>query len=285
MNFRPDGFYTDIDDTEYFAIPAMGRSQLAILAKGLTPAHAYDDWTHGKEKTSAMEVGTASHMALFQPERFSQQVVIGPTKTRDTKAWVALQEAQPDTLILTEKEHYDASNCSASAHRKLEEMGLCMYGPHAAQGIVESVGLYTHMDSVRLKIKTDYYDPAEGILYDYKTSSIPVSDDGFTRSIWDRDYHVQAAVYTWVMQRLGRTVNGFRFIATEKFAPFLTAVYEIHPNVIHDTLDMLMPHLDTLVECTDEGAWPGYANNITLIGLPRWARLKTSSADQISEAA
>lgn len=270
-----NGLY-HLTDEEYFALPALGRSHLALLLAGQTYAHVKWHYDNDREKTGAMEVGSAAHMALFQPDLFAEKVIIHEaTKTRASKAFQDTAALHKDKLVLTVDEHEEATCLARAAREKLDETGLCPLG-----GPTEVSAIYTYEDSLVLKCKVDYLDQDEKVIYDFKTSSKPVDADSFQRTIQQNGYHIQAAFYTWMMHRLGLPNYRFRFIATEKFPPFLTAIYEIDSRLTDDIASTFPAMLDNLAECVDTGVWPGYPDRPSMIGIPVWAAKKYYTVDE-----
>ena len=78
----------DLSDEEYFAEDALNNSYLI----NKTPAHAQI----GIDKTDAMTLGSAVHLAVLQPEISSNLIVQGPDNRRG-KAWTeAKKDAEED---------------------------------------------------------------------------------------------------------------------------------------------------------------------------------------------
>jgi hypothetical protein len=60
------------------------------------------------------------------------------------------------------------------------------------------------------------------------------------------------------------------FIAVESSAPHLVACHMISPDSLLAGREAYKRNLDTYLECTNSGEWPGYPTTINQIELPHW---------------
>ena len=75
----------------YHLHPAVGHSGLVRIMR--SPAHYREYVAHPPEPTPAMQLGTAFHTALLEPDRFGQSFVVAPKFDRRTKDGKAAAEA------------------------------------------------------------------------------------------------------------------------------------------------------------------------------------------------
>jgi hypothetical protein len=106
----------------------------------------------------------------------------------------------------------------------------------------------------------------EGTVIDLK-STVDASPAGFARAVARYSYHVQAAHYM-----AGTKCDRFLFVAFEKTAPYACAVYELDADAIARGRDLREHALETLASCIELGVWPGYATEVQVLELPRWAQ-------------
>jgi hypothetical protein len=110
-------------------------------------------------------------------------------------------------------------------------------------------------------------------LVDVKTCC-DASIEGFARVIANLSYDVQAAFYIDGIRRVtGLTPKQFIFIAVEKDAPHMTAVYTASNEMIAIGREKYRGALQLLKWCTQHKHWPGYQPHglVESIDLPRWA--------------
>jgi exodeoxyribonuclease VIII len=105
-----------------------------------------------------------------------------------------------------------------------------------------------------------------GMLIDLKTTDD--AGPGFQRSVAKYRYHVQAAFYGDGLG--GMEVRPMVFIAVEKNAPHLVACHMISPDSLLAGREVYKRNLETYLECTKSGEWPGYPTTINQIELPHW---------------
>jgi len=81
---------------------------------------------------------------------------------------------------------------------------------------------------------------------------------------------VQAAYYIDLCRLVGIDKSDFVFIVVEKEAPYATAVYSLSQEAIDLGRLEYQRDLAAVRECTEKNRWPGFTDEITVIGLPAW---------------
>ena len=102
---------------------------------------------------------------------------------------------------------------------------------------------------------------------------VDASSGGFSRSIANFGYEIQAAFYVDGIRAVTGMELPFLFVAVEKEAPHAVAVYRADPEVIEVGRKKYRAALQLLKWCQESGSWPAYqpGGEIELISLPRWA--------------
>lgn len=249
-------------------MPAVSKSQLDHIRR----APAIYKWRleHKTPPTPAMILGTLTHTAVLEPERFTDEVMVAPKIDRRTSAgkaeWEAFQiAAEGKTLIdADEMDRLRAIRAAVEAH------------PSAAKALaqidaVEQSVFWTDAETgLACRCRPDAVTTA-GVIVDLKTTK-DASPDGFARSIAGYRYHVQAAFYSDGMQALtGTPPKGFVFIAVETEPPHLVAVYVASAAMIDRGRADYQADLETLRECQATDTWPGYSSSPLQLDLPKWA--------------
>lgn len=106
MKIEP-GYYTDLSHDDYRAAEGVSNSDLLLLEKRPSSVKQHKTAPRDPRKTGAADFGTIVHTALLEPEKFEGSFIIGPTKSRETKAFMDF-EMQPENhgkLILLESEY------------------------------------------------------------------------------------------------------------------------------------------------------------------------------------
>jgi hypothetical protein len=133
--------------------------------------------------------------------------------------------------------------------------------------------------ATEVMLKADYMVPIkgsidliaeDGYLYDIKTTMEEATPKGFGRQlIWSDDFKLQAAWYLLLCKlNFGVRPKGFRFLVVEKEAPFLTAVFELHPDLIAEGEALMLSAMKAYEVCKSFNEWPAYPSEVITIARP-----------------
>ena len=250
-------------NTEYHAHPAVSKSNLDLIHK--SPAHFRWAKDNPQDPTPAMRLGSLTHMAVLEPDRFASDCVVMPSMDRRTKAgkeaWEQFQADHPSHELLTSDEHTriiqirDAVYAHPMARKLLDQIDR-----------VEASTFWTDKDTgLECKCRPDAI-LKNGLMIDLKTTQD--AGPGFSRSVAKFRYHVQAAYYGDGMG--GMEENAMVFIAVETTGPNLVACHMVSPDTLMAGRDAYRRNLETYLECFQSGNWPGYSTGINQIELPHW---------------
>jgi hypothetical protein len=206
---------------QYHALSAIGHSGLVRIMR--SPAHLRDYLSNAPEPTPAMQLGTAFHTALLEPDAFVQQFVVAPRFDRRTKEGKAAAEA------------WDADNAgktplTADQMATIQLMSSSVRAHAGAarlleSGLAEMSGFWIDRETgIECKCRPDFLamagEMATGIV-DVKTCC-DASADGFSRAIANLGYDLQAALYQDGLKALTGRELPFYFVAIEKEPPSLS---------------------------------------------------------------
>lgn len=271
----PIGLRYDMPAEQYHAISAMSAGGLKRMQQ--SPAHYYGmqldpNRPPSPGPTPAMFNGTLVHCALFEPGAVDARYIVKPEGmsfvTKEGKAW---RDAQTQTIV--DAAQMAAAHAQAARLRALPELSDLL-----AEGRGEVSAFWIDEPTGELcKCRPDFVSPAgDGVvIVDGKTCQ-DASADGFSRAIWNYRYHLQAAWYADGYERTtGTKVYGFVFAAVESAWPHQAAAYMLPDEAIDAARRENRRLLNLYAECKKTGVWPGYAQTISLIQLPRWANLES----------
>lgn len=278
----------DISDAAYY-----GNSDY-ISASGLklikqSPLHFKEQ---EKEETEAMVFGSAYHLNILEPEKFDSKYFVlkekdilevlisegakSPRATNKYKEWYAQQEniaAGRTILDMGTKQIIDAMKERLFKHRYAKH--LCTDGI-AEKSILTRCTLFDDT-TVFIKFKPDNINEKKKVIFDLKTTS-DASQNGFPRQAGEYDYHIQAALYTDLIEMI--TGDGlswqFFFIAQEKKKPFAFNMFEASPQFLGQGRYEYQQLIKLWQWCSNENRWPGYQcfienkYGILELNLPAW---------------
>lgn len=179
----------------YHNIEALSASGLKMMAKSFRLYYV----KHQLKRTysPALDIGTALHEAVLEPEKFN----IGNYND--------LTAAQVNSL------HCMVNNTKV------------MFGYILNKTSNEVSFLCEDKDfGVDRKIRVDGYDRENGIVYDLK-STRHASPKAFERDAYELGYFTQAAFYLDTLALMGLKANNFAFLVTPSISPFEPYAYRV----------------------------------------------------------
>lgn len=236
-----------------------------------------------KPATAAMELGTAIHMAVLEPERFAAEVVIAPdvfvtaggslSTAKDARAW--RESVRADALVLTAKQH---DNCQmARAAVLAHEDGKAWLD---ASDLVEHEAFWTEdvdaagvVKSVDCRMKADGISTRLGLLWDLKsigTTQAPLSVDRCCKAIALSLYHGQLGYYQRGLAKNGITIDAVGWVFVESQAPFDVVVIQADADMMTKGYELAERLLARYATGLVTGRWPGVAEKLVIGKLPKW---------------
>lgn len=275
---------------EYHAdVSRIGKSGLDLIHQ--SPRHYWAKYLDPnrvrEEPTQALRIGTATHHAVLEPEKFESKYVklddaqliqeIGGANPRATNCYKEWMKAQ-----------LEAANAKKQVILTADDYDTCVRlrdavwsHPAAAQLLYEGDAEQTFLfeeptTGAACKCRPDFISAANFIV-DLKTTE-DASPAGFAKSVWNYRYHVQAPFYLdGYMYATGEQLNGFVFIAVEKSPPYAVGVYFVPDEILRRGRDEYLEDLAVYVKCVRKNEWPAYGDIVQPLQLPPWAYRKQSN--------
>ncbi|EMA3934081.1 PD-(D/E)XK nuclease-like domain-containing protein [Salmonella enterica] len=263
--------YYDIPNEAYHAGPGVSKSQLDDIA--VCPA--FYQWRKSApvdtEKTKALDMGTALHCRLLEPDEFKKRFIIAPEFNRRTTAGKEEEKA-----FLESCENSGITVMTSEEGRKLELMyGSVMAHPGCralleAEGKTESSIYWTDTETGELcRIRPDKFLTNSPLILDVKK----VADmSRFARHVEEFRYHVQAAMYCEGWKAYSGETPRFAFLAVSESID--CGKYPVHLYILEDEhhdigYSLFRRDLNTYHKCKSSNKW-GWGFEI--IERPYWAR-------------
>lgn len=263
------GIYESLSNEAYHAGPGVSKSQLDDIA--VNPAiylwrkHAPVD----TDKTAALDMGSALHCMLLEPEQFDKRFIVAPSFNRRTS-----QGKADEAAFLNETRIRNMTVMDAEQGRKLQLMRESVMAHHAARFFLEADGhcesslYWSDAETEELcRIRPDKYLTNRPLIVDVKK----VSDmSRFARHIEAFRYHVQAAMYCEGFYHCTGTYPQFVFIAVSEAIDcgrYPVRVFELHDNDMSAGSALFRRDLCTFHSCRLGNNWGG----IEIIKRPAWA--------------
>jgi hypothetical protein len=242
-------------EVEYRAMPAVNNSMLKQME--YSPNRFKYEMEHPREATPALELGSAIHMAILEPEKFDECYSIKPKFDRRTKAgkegsekWEA---ANGSRLAITDD---DMDIVHRVCQRTFDNDQFSRY---FKTGMKE--GVFTAIDpetGLLLKGKLDNYMPDLNVIVDLKTTDC-AAPHTFNYDITKYKYYIQAAFYMDLVElAMGVRPDAFAIIAVEKSRNCDIAKFTFEPADLEIGRKEYRRWLNQLAACLKTNVWSGY---------------------------
>lgn len=273
------GIYPDIPNVFYHESGiGISKSDLDLIHR--SPAHFVAAKAEPRKETPAMLLGMVAHSAILEPDLFSSRYVVAPKFDRRTKqgkedAAAFEFEAINSGRTPIEPEIYEAAlgmRDAVYAHPAKRFLA----GPGQAEAslywydteVLEACGCVP--DYQFCKARPDWLR-WDGLIVDIKTTD-DARPEAFRHKIDKFRYHVQAPYYSdGVMSVIGEALQGFVFLVVEKEPPYGISTCILDSGWLDIGRAVYKADLQRYIECRKANHWPSYAQEVTVIDLPKWA--------------
>jgi len=261
---------TDMDNEKYHSLDSFSSSQIKDFINH-PPAYfraKYITKTLDRKETDAMKMGTATHTAWMEPEKFDLEYAVEPICDGRTKAGKEIKAIfameSEGKIILTSKQG-----------SKLIKMCRSLDNNRNARKLLKNTDIensifWTDQETgLDLRIRPDIWRK-EHYIADLKTTR-DGSIEGFSKVIYDFGYHISAAMYLDGASKLGVEIEDFIFICVESSPPYLTSVYTLSEAALEIGRNAYKKALLGLAYCIENNDWKGYNDDqVAEISLPLW---------------
>lgn len=264
-----EGVHPDIPAHVYHGWDCASNSRLSIIHEK-SPAHLRAQMEAPSEPTDAQVIGTATHVAVLEPDSFDGLYARGPEAKRNTNAgkaeWAAVEAKHPEKMILKPDDFDLCLALRDAVHRHAIARALIEEAADRELSVVWG----DPETGVLCKARLDGLARSIGAIVDLKTTKDAAPRE-YMKSVHNFGYHRQAAFYLDAARVHGMELTDFVQVVVEKSAPYGVAVYRIEEAAIEAGRRQLRRLLDIYAECLSSGQWPCYGDEIQSITLPAWA--------------
>lgn len=263
-----EGIIKGLNILDYHKSAGISNSGLSLLLEA--PAKYYYQYLSGlatKTTTDSLDIGSAVHVLVLEPELFLEQFVVLPegfTKysNDNKKLW--------NDIIKSKRTPMKTKDFETAS-----KMAFSIRSNKAFRAILESLGKGSVEDSLFfkhrgacLRSRPDWY--CDDIIIDIKTTASAHKDD-FRKSIVNFGYHRQAYISTLGLSKLtGQQFKTVLLMAVESEPPYLTANYLLTQDIIDVGGFEVEKAIDIYNQCVESDEWPGYPEEVQNIDLPYW---------------
>jgi exodeoxyribonuclease VIII len=261
------GIYPNVPAEEYFAWEAMNRSTLEHASRSMMHLHAA--MTTPSQSSAAMDLGTALHCAVLEPDSFSRRYKVAPECDRRTKVGKATFEAfvkESSGATVLDSDSMDLVQHMANAIRCHERADKLL----AVPGENEVCVVWDDAETgIRCKARIDRYACGK-IGVDIKTTR-NASPGAFSKSVFDYGYHRQMAWYADGFYAITGKLTPFVIVAVENDKPCGVCIYRLEDAAVEFGRDDNRRWLRQYAEAKASNRFDGYPAEVVNLGLPVWA--------------
>ena len=274
MSSIENGIREGLSFDEYLALPAISRSE--IMSMGACPRKAKLIAEEGpQEQTAAMLYGSVLHAMLLEPSRVEELYAFEPaefagqrkqpgkTASSDRAVW---REQQGSKTVV----EYETAKALKAAERRFREGA-----DENVRRIIDDCGSAEtvivwddEVTGAKLKARIDCVSTNGRVLADLKTTSKTADLVTWKKTVFQYDYHAQAAMYLDGWKAVTGKLAMWAWIVQEKDRYGMSAAHVAGPETLEKGRSAYRRRLEILLQCRETGQWPGYVSG--KVEPPKW---------------
>jgi hypothetical protein len=272
------GIHDGIAAEAYHADPCEQPSLTSTIARILmsdSPLHAWT--THPRlnpafenKEAGHFDIGTAAHGLLLEGEANVEVVDADSWRTKAAQERRDAAYAAGKQPLLTHQ-WIELERMVQAAAKQLEAVDAdpVIFGSgHAEQTLI------WHEDGVTCRARLDWLHDTYFAIDDYKTTGRSANPDGFSRTLFNIGYDIQAAFYLRGLEALTGVTADWRWVVQETEPPYALSVVGMTPAALEIANAKVDRAISKWRRCLTTGRWPGYPTDICYAELPGWAEAK-----------
>ena len=219
-----------------------------------SPAHFLSYKRRDFVESASMRLGTAVHSALLEPEEFEKIYDVTDLR-KNTKAYKEMLSNNPKKIYLNNSDWRSIQEIKRRFEQNREAtelLDLCSKRETEVKADIQGVPFRGFVDAM-----------SKDVIIDLKTTQ-DASEEGFSRSVYNFSYHLQAAIYKELTG-----AKEFYIIAIENTAPHNICIYQLSQDALDSGYAMMSKGIQSFKDW--DGEETGYVNS-GILNLPRWAK-------------
>lgn len=260
------GIYDAIPEDQYHGHKgSLSVSGAKKLLPPSCPAIYKHQLDHGQPPRREFDFGHAAHARVLGVGADIVVVDAADWRTKAAKEAAEAARAEGKVPLLPQEATQVDGMAAALAEHPVASALLQAEGGLAEQ----SLFWLDEAHGVMRRARLDWL--AGRVIADYKTCQ-SAEPSAVSRAMASYGYHMQADWYREGVVRLGLVEDPlFVLIFQEKTAPYVVTVVEPDGEALRIGRQRNEQALRIYAQCVATDTWPGYATDVELIGLPKWA--------------
>jgi len=262
---------------EYHSSKALGAS---LLKEVLRNAKKFKALWDGELKIEGkqLDIGSALHKLVLEPESFSEEFAMAPQVNKRTKAgreeWEKFLSDNEGKIVLS------AEDMELVEQMRDKLMKLPKFSEWLKAGIAEK-SFFGELDGVEVKCRPDLLVKTKAgyVVIDLKTMGSEATPDDFAKASANHLYPLQEAVYREVLRQNGVDVVDFIFAGVSKLDYSGAGYFRHTPEWLDWGRELLQKALFKFKWCLENDTWEegsfdfvnGGFEKVNNVTLPAWA--------------
>lgn len=262
---RAGVFVRGMSNADYHAYEGISNSGLSLVAR--SPAHyAYRS---GYQETRAMDIGTAFHTALLEPERYAAEyMTVRGINDRRKSEYQQAKKIYGDHATLTDNEGASVDVMVESVRNNPDANAVLSEPGHAEL----SAFVQDPETGILLRCRFDWITDTHRVIDVKKTQDS--RQRAFSRSVFAYRYYVQEAMYRHVFELImGAQLESYQFLAIEEQPPCANVLYTLDDMAIMKGHQEYREALLAYAEAEKTNHWPAYGLHSDICSLPDWVMM------------
>lgn len=254
----------DAEAEKHVFPPLEFSAKLADTILSQSPRHALEVEA---EPSKLMDIGNAAHLCYLGKGPEIVPIDAPDFRTKDAQIARDRARAEGKTPILKAM----LPEIHRMVGRGLEQLAQHPKPTPFTTGEAE-VTLRFKLDGLDCRATPDWRHTDNKTLDDLKTTSGSAHPAAISRTLWDKGWAVQAALYCRGVKVLFGTMPDFRFIVQETFAPYALSVVSLDPEAWEFANMQLDEALRIWKRCLATNQWPAYPTRTAFAEVPGWMK-------------
>ena len=253
-NKTKQGFLEHLSNDAYHASNGISKTGLDKVER--SPAHFNSNAPFSQ--TRAMEIGSAIHCAILEPDRYNAEYTVADSIARNTKEYKSAAKENPlgKEFTLTTVESANVSGMRASVENNDEAMKYL-----SRPGLAE-LSAFAVDPETQIQLRSRYDWVTDMGLSWSGNSSVDVKKTqdvrDFRKSVESYNYHIQEAFYRHVYKLItGEELENFFFLAVEEKPPYTSKMFTLSPQMLEVGRFYMRKNINLYAECIRSGKWAG----------------------------
>lgn len=271
----------DLPESDYHSLPALSAGGAWMLASEC-PAlyHANSPFNPDAlppDNAKEMDIGTALHLAVLEPDRLADRTVLVHAENWRTKAAQEARDQAYDAGLtpLLPKDR-DLVERLAAALRSNE------FVAELIDGADTEVSYLWTSEGIPCKARADIISRDRRRIADLKASA-SAAPGFFQRQAFNAGHFLRAVWYQRGWQAVAGENADYWFVVVSRNAPHLVTIARLDDRALAWGEMMVRRALRLFRECNEAGTWPPYCTEPTTLALPTWAEFQLAEREQAGD--